>query len=72
MEGPRTSNRRGNWARILLLVPFVALLVPNFYAHGEPRLSGIPFFVWYQFLWVILGVCITGLVYALNRDEGES
>jgi hypothetical protein len=71
MEGPQTTRQRGTWARWLLIVPFIALLVPNVYAHAEPRLSGIPFFVWYQFLWVILGVCITGLVYALNRDEGE-
>jgi len=72
MAGPATTNRRGNWARVLLLVPFVALLVPNFYAHADPRLAGIPFFVWYQFLWVILGVAITGLVYAASRHEDGS
>ena len=47
----------------------MALLFPTLYAHAEPRLAGIPFFIWYQFLWVILGVGITGLVYALNRHE---
>jgi Protein of unknown function (DUF3311) len=61
------SNRRGRWARLLLIIPFVALLFPTLYAHSEPRVAGIPFFIWYQFLWVILGVGITGLVYALNR-----
>jgi hypothetical protein len=69
MEGPPTSHRRGRWARILLIVPFIALLFPTLYAHADPRLAGIPFFIWYQFLWVILGVGITGLVYAVNRDE---
>jgi hypothetical protein len=69
MEGPRKTNRAGTWARILLIVPFIALLFPTLYAHADPRLAGIPFFIWYQFLWVILGVGITGLVYALNRDE---
>ncbi len=68
---PPTTTRPGNWLRLLLIVPFVALLVPNFYAHADPRLAGIPFFVWYQFLWVILGVGITGVVYAVNRHEGE-
>ncbi len=70
MEGPRANHRR-SWARWLLVVPFAALLFPTLYAHAEPRLAGIPFFIWYQFLWVILGVCITALVYALNREQGE-
>ena len=61
--------RRGRWARILLLVPFIGLLFPSWYAHAEPRLSGIPFYLWYQFLWVILGVVITGLVYLVDRGD---
>ncbi|HEY8675553.1 MAG TPA: DUF3311 domain-containing protein [Candidatus Dormibacteraeota bacterium] len=65
------SDRRGRWARILLIVPFIALLFPTLYAHSEPRVAGIPFFIWYQFLWVILGVGITGLVYALSRGGDE-
>ncbi len=68
---PKT-NRTGSWARILLIVPFVALLFPTWYAHSDPRLAGIPFFIWYQFLWVILGVGITGLVYALSRGGDGS
>ncbi len=71
MAGPSNTNRPGSWARILLVVPFIALLLPTLYAHADPRLAGIPFFIWYQFLWVILGVGITGLVYVLNRDEDK-
>jgi hypothetical protein len=67
-----TSRRRGRWARLLLLIPFVALLFPTLYAHAEPRLAGIPFFIWYQFAWVILGVTITAVVYAFDRGEDES
>lgn len=70
-ENP-TPARRVHWARILLLAPFVALLVPSWYAHAEPRLSGIPFYLWYQFLWVILGVAVTGFVYIVERgDDSE-
>jgi hypothetical protein len=65
-------GRHGGRARILLIVPFVALLFPTLYAHADPRLAGIPFFIWYQFLWVILGVAITGLVYAASRHEDGS
>jgi hypothetical protein len=63
---------RGRWARVLLIIPFVALLFPTLYAHAEPRFAGIPFFIWYQFLWVILGVGITGVVYAVSRGGDET
>jgi hypothetical protein len=58
---------RRRWGLLLLLIPFVALLYPPFYATLTPRLAGIPFFIWYQFLWVIIGVGITGIVYAIDR-----
>ena len=38
----------------MLALPFVALLWVPFYNAIEPTLWGIPFFYWYQFLWVIL------------------
>ena len=61
----RPPGRR--WGLLLLLIPFVALLYPPFYASVTPRLAGIPFFIWYQFLWVIIGVSITGVVYAIDQ-----
>jgi len=39
---------------LLLVVPFVALLWVPFYNSIEPTILGIPFFYWYQFLWVFL------------------
>jgi Protein of unknown function (DUF3311) len=48
---------------LLLLLPFVALLWPPFYAKQTPKLGGFPFFYWYQFLWVLLGAGLTGVVY---------
>jgi len=45
------SSRLWNW---LLLIPFIALLWVPFYNFVEPALWGVPFFYWYQFLWVIL------------------
>jgi Protein of unknown function (DUF3311) len=63
----KAGNRSArNWALILLLIPFIALLYVPFYAHPTPKLGVIPFFIWYQFLWVILGSAITGLVYWLR------
>jgi hypothetical protein len=69
-EHPAPARRR-RWTRVLLIVPFFALLFPTLYAHADPRLAGIPFFIWYQFLWVIGGVAITGVVYFLDRGGDE-
>lgn len=53
----------------MLLVPFAAVLDPALYAHDHPRIAGIPFFVWYQFAWVLLAAGITGVVYLLRYRE---
>ncbi len=58
---------KGNWPLWFLLAPFIGLLYPPFYAKITPRLLGLPFFVWYQFAWVILGALIIGLVYLIQN-----
>ncbi len=61
------DERRGSkWWLLLLLLPFVGLLYPPIYAHLEPKLWGIPFFIWYQFLWVFITVAITAVVYRVR------
>ena len=70
-EQPAPARGGHHWARVLLILPFVALLFPTLYAHADPRLAGVPFFIWYQFAWVIVGVTITALVYFLDRDGDE-
>ncbi|MFI5268461.1 MAG: DUF3311 domain-containing protein [Chloroflexota bacterium] len=57
------ADRRG-WLW-LLLIPFVALLWPAFYSSVQPTLGGIPFFYWYQFLWIIIAAILTAVVYAM-------
>ena len=57
------AGRRG-WLWLLLL-PFVALLWPAFYSSVQPMLGGIPFFFWYQFLWIAIAAVLTALVYFL-------
>ena len=69
MDEPRHASagrRAPRWPLLLLLVPFVALLYPPWYAGFDPDLDGIPFFVWYQFLWVIVSAFVTALVYWLR------
>ena len=62
----REGSARRHWALLLFVPPFVALLYVPFYARITPELAGIPFFVWYQFAWIILGSALTYAVYALR------
>ena len=57
---------RSKWWLLLLLLPYLGLLYPPLYARLEPELWGMPFFIWYQFLWVFITVAITGLVYKIR------
>ena len=58
--------RRWYW---LLIVPLIGVLIPTVYNAREPELIGIPFFYWYQILWIPLGVAITVLVYVKTRGH---
>ncbi|MDQ6779535.1 MAG: DUF3311 domain-containing protein [Candidatus Eremiobacteraeota bacterium] len=60
-----SARKRWHW---LLLLPFIFMLWPPFYARVEPALAGIPFFYWYQFVWVVLSALTTGAVYLLTHE----
>ena len=55
------------WARLLLLIPFIAVLWVPFYNSVQPTLAEVPFFYWYQLLWIILGAVIIIIVYRLEH-----
>jgi Protein of unknown function (DUF3311) len=63
--GTRPKERWG-WY-LLLLIPFVATLWVPFYNSVEPEIFGVPFFYWYQFLWIAIGAALTALVYFVTR-----
>ena len=56
----RKSKRRGlHPVYLFLLLPCIALLWVPFYNSVTPQLFGIPFFYWYQMVWILLGsLCI--------------
>ena len=57
MNGNTDSNPRkllSRWWRWLLVLPFIALLWVPSYNSVEPSLGGVPFFYWYQFLWLFI------------------
>jgi Protein of unknown function (DUF3311) len=52
-----------SWWYLLLLIQFIAILWVPFYNTVSPAWYGIPFFYWYQMLWVIIGAVLTAIVY---------
>ncbi|MBV9694127.1 MAG: DUF3311 domain-containing protein, partial [Alphaproteobacteria bacterium] len=57
MDEPETP-RRFRAVNLLLLLPFAALLWVPSYNRIEPEVAGVPFFYWYQLLWIALGVVV--------------
>jgi hypothetical protein len=66
-DGEHRPARRVIWARLLLLLPFIGMLWVSSYNTLEPTLGGVPFFYWYQLLWVLLGAAIVAVVYWVER-----
>lgn len=67
---PQTRASAGSgqrWWYLLLLLPFIAMLLPQTYNTGAPSLGGLPFFYWYQLLWIVITGLLTLAVYALTR-----
>ena len=64
---PRAKHSR--WWYVLLLPPFVGLLIPPFYTRTDPTVIGLPFFYWYQFVWVPVAALLTWLVYRATAVE---
>jgi hypothetical protein len=69
LEDRNGSPRRNSWANWLLIIPFVAVLWVPFYNSVEPTWQGIPYFFWYQFLWILLAAGLTALVYFLTEPK---
>ena len=68
-----TQTRRKT--RLELVVPALRravrrLLWPPFYNKIEPSWIGMPFFYWYQLLWVIIGAVLTAIVYFATEAIG--
>ena len=62
--GEERGRRHWYW---LLAVPLVGLLIPPVYNDADPTLIGLPFFYWYQLVWVPISVVITLFVYVKTR-----
>jgi hypothetical protein len=50
---------------LVLLLPYAAMLWVPFYNRAAPEIAGIPFFYWYQLMWIPLGSLLLLLAYRL-------
>jgi hypothetical protein len=63
-------KRKSPWYLILVL-PFIGTLFPAFYNRAEPSMFGLPFFYWYQGLWVLLTPIVMGIIVFATRERGD-
>jgi len=69
----KPARKRGfRLIHLLLLLPYAAILWIPSYNRIEPEFAGIPFFYWYQLLWIPLGALILLPIYlSEERDNGK-
>jgi uncharacterized membrane protein len=68
MPSPRPHPSRAQRVLVyalLLVLAVVGLWVP-LYNRTTPSVLGIPFFYWFQILWIVVGALITGLAYRVG------
>ena len=54
---------------ILLAIGIVVPLVVPSYATTEPTFIGLPFFYWYQMLWVLIDTALLAICFAIISRE---
>ena len=65
------DNKGSRLCYLLLLVPFIAMAWVSSYNKVDPEWAGIPFFYWYQLLWILIASVLTAIVYfATKRNDG--
>jgi hypothetical protein len=63
-----SRGRNWSWWYLLFVVQFLVALWPPYFNRIEPTLMGIPFFYWFQLLWVIVSAVFTAVVYFATKD----
>jgi hypothetical protein len=61
---PGARETRWTW---LLLIPLLGTLIPPIYNTRDPEVFGVPFFYWYQMVWIPVSVLVTVIVYRATK-----
>ena len=64
-------SKHSRWWYLLLLPPYIAMIWVSSYNKVEPTWAGIPFFYWYQLLWIWIGSVLTAIVYFATRSRDQ-
>ncbi|MGO4692271.1 DUF3311 domain-containing protein [Glaciibacter sp. 2TAF33] len=56
---------------ILLVAGIVLPLIVPIYARHDPDLFGMPFFYWYQILWIFIEAFVLWIVYIIVTREDK-
>ncbi len=60
-------------AGVLIAIPFVVLLAIPTYNIVQPEVGGVPFFYWWQTLWLGLAAGLfLGAAFLIDRDRKEN
>ncbi len=55
---------------ILLALPYIFMVAGvTIYTRVKPELGGIPFFYWYQLVWIFIAAALTSTVYFIESRE---
>jgi cell division protein FtsW (lipid II flippase) len=54
--------------RLLLLIPFLAMIWVPSYNRIEPTLGDVPFFYWYQLAWILIGAVLVLVVLLIESE----
>jgi hypothetical protein len=66
------KRRRFRLVHLFLIVPYVAVLWVPFFNRISPSIAGVPFFYWYQMLWIALGALMLLPVFVVEERDGKS
>jgi hypothetical protein len=67
MNGTPKKAERWSWWYLLFFVQFIAVLYPPFFNQVEPTVLGLPFFYWFQLLWVFVAAILNAVIYLATR-----
>jgi Protein of unknown function (DUF3311) len=68
MTGEHKSRGAWSWWYLLFVIQIAVALWPPLYNKVEPPWMGMPFFFWFQLLWVIVSAVFTAVVYIATDD----
>ena len=68
MPAPRKPPTTAARALVALLftIVFVGALAVPFYNRMEPSAAGVPFFYWFQIVWILVSGIATAIAYRLG------